>query len=352
MSKKKWSLPKPLKLIVLYGTIFAIVYNANKYVSRSLLQIRSSFEHMPIGLVWPVWMLVNILRISVILPFYMLPLGSFIMWYFMVTLGVETAAVILICSWIIQVLIYIPSMRKLWTRRITIILESKKNMWWFPEVLKRGILAIDLWWKDWAKSHEESGESRGRTIIKRAALVYIMETTWFAGGIVPEVWLATRTVIPWYIFAPAVTVAYWLLYPWTKTFGRAMVEVSFAEEGNLMHEFIMKNIEGVHLLSWWEILFAGMLPLGSTLFVHGQHMRIFVLWIRRWYRGEKDVKKTEPTTDQENIKLHPKEEVEVDRLTDRWPESSNSPSLGKFKVSEITLVDYWDNPLELEKKKH
>jgi len=40
-----------------------------------------------------------------------------------------------------------------------------------------------------------------------------METTWFAAGIVPELWLATRTDIPLLVFAPAATAAYWLLYP-------------------------------------------------------------------------------------------------------------------------------------------
>jgi len=339
---------KHLKLLGLYGTIIIGFYTLNKYLSDALLQIRSSFEHIPIWVVWPFYMLVNIVRVSLIIPYYVLPLGSFIMWYFMVTLGVETASIVLIWSWVLQVVLYVALMRKLWTSRIESILGSEKDMWWFPNALRRAILAADLWWKDWAKPTDENGESRSRTVIKQGALVYLMETTWFVGGIVPEVWISTRTVIPMWIFSPSATVAYWLLYPWLKTMGRAMVEVTSEKRGNLMQEFILRNIEGLNMLKWWEVLFAIVLPLASTLFVHGQHIRILVQWVRLWCRGEL-VTKMEPKSEQENIELHPKEEIEKDLLNDRTslPSSCVSPTT---KGSEIKLLDHWEEPVEVRKE--
>jgi len=218
--------------------------------------------------------------------------------------------------------------------------------------LKRAILAADLWWKDWAKPFDESGESRSRTIMKQGALVYLMETTWFVGGIVPEVWIASRTVIPMWIFTPAVTVAYWLLYPFTKTMGRAMVEVTSEEnQGNLMQEFVHRNIVGLNLLDWWEVIFAGVLPLASTLFVHGQHIRILVQWVRSWCRGEL-VTKTEPESDQENIELHPKEEIERDLLKSPSSLRSTSTPPMSCRGSEIMLLDHWEDAVKVEKKKN
>jgi len=341
---------QPLKLLGLYGTIIISMYSLNKYVSTALLQIRSSFKHIPILVVWPSYMLINIVRCSIILPYYILPLGSFIMWYFMVTLGVETASMILIWSWVLQVVIYVTIMRKLWTGRIARILESRKDMWWFPNSLKRAILAADLWWNDWAKPSDESGESRSRVIMRQGGLVYLMETTWFVGGIVPEVWIAARTVIPMWVFTPAATVAYWHLYPLTKTFGRAMVEVTAENHGNLIQEFVLRNIEGLNSLNWYEVIFAGVLPLASSLFVHGQHIRILAHWVRSWCRGE-PVTKTEPESDQENIELHPKEEIERDLLKD--PPSLPSPSTPSIRRgSEIMLLDHWEGVVKVEKKKN
>merc|ERR1719474_1963795 len=130
-----------------------------------------------------------------------------------------------------------------------------------------------------------------------------------------------------------------------------MVEVTSEEEGNLMQEFIVKNIEGIHLLSWFEIFFAGVLPLCSTLFVHGQHFRIFVLWVRKWCRGELDAPETETKTEQENIELHPKEEIEREILNDPRLESPGYPSPMSVKGSELTLLDHWDDAVVVKRKK-
>jgi len=80
----------------MYGTIFAVTFLVNQYVSNILLDIRSKFEHIPVIVVWPMYMIVNVVRVSLILPYYIVPVAGFVMWYFMVKLGVEKASVLLI----------------------------------------------------------------------------------------------------------------------------------------------------------------------------------------------------------------------------------------------------------------
>jgi len=45
-------------------------------------------------------------------------------------------------------------------------------------------MAIDFMWRDWA---EGTGSDNRRAWPKKGILVYIMETTWFAAGIIPEI---------------------------------------------------------------------------------------------------------------------------------------------------------------------
>jgi len=94
-----------------YGAMVAAVFIANQYVSNILLDIRSKFKHIPVTVAWPLYMVINVLRVSLIFPYYIIPLGSFVIWYFMVTLGVETASLVLIWTWVLQVLMYVPVTR-------------------------------------------------------------------------------------------------------------------------------------------------------------------------------------------------------------------------------------------------
>jgi len=319
MSQRRWN-NKVLKPIVFYGTILAVVYFANQYIARALYDIRSTFEHMPVGVVWPVYIIVNVLRITLILPYYIAPLGSFVMWYFMVTLGIETAAIILIWSWILQAAIYIPAIRKLWTHRIELILESEKDLWWFPGALKQALLAVDGWWKDWIIIDNERTHAQIKKITRQSALVFIMETSYFVGGIVPEVWIATRTPIPIWLYVPTITAAFWLLYPLTKIYGRAMVEVTSKEDGNILEDLIYNNIEGFLSLKWWEVILSVVVPVLSTIYLHGHHGRIFFAWLIRWCRGEtRD--STSMADEQECAELQPVEEVMEDENQTKKNES-------------------------------
>jgi len=47
-------------------------------------------------------------------------------------------------------------------------------------------MAIDFTWRDWAED-KGSVETHSYTWPKKGILVYIMETTWFAAGIIPEI---------------------------------------------------------------------------------------------------------------------------------------------------------------------
>jgi len=305
MSKKRWK--KVLKPTVFYGILAAVTYFSNRYISRALLDIRSTFKQISFKLVWTIYMVTNVFRITLILPYYIVPFGSFMTWYFMVVLGVETAALVLICSWVLQATMYIPAIRWLWTHRMALILDSKEQIWWFPDALKLGLLAIDGWWKDWATGAIVSRHANPHRFMRQGVLVYIMETSWFVGGLVPEVWLATRTIIPWWIYIPAITVSYWLFYPMTKVYGQAMLEVTSQEDQNLLGDFFLSSIKGFLLLNWWELIISLVLPILSTIFLHGHHLRIFCTWMqRRWYAECSDAEILQD--EEECVELQPIEE--------------------------------------------
>jgi len=113
----------------------------------------------------------------------------------------------------------------------------------------------------------------------------MLQTTFFMGGIVPQVWIATRTSIPFWVYTSALFVVFLFNYPFVKIVGQAMLDVTDNEKSNVLVDFFSKNFYAVLKMKWWEVLACLGLPALSTLFVHGHHMRILISWLMSWNRN-------------------------------------------------------------------
>jgi len=264
---------KPIiKVVTFYGIVLISILLTNRYIAKTLFKIRGMFTNFPAEVVWPFYMFFSCLRTSLIIPWYIMPVRSFMVWYFVVTLGVSKGAFLMVCSWWLQSTIYIPLIRWLWTKRLDTILNEKESRWWFPDSLKIGVSTVDVWWAEWANSQA----------YWQGGLVYMLQTTFFMGGIVPQVWIATRTSIPYWVYTFALLVVNLTNYPFVKMVGQTMLDVTDDDKSNLLVDFFSTNFKGLLKMKWWEVLLCLVLPSLSTLFVHGHHLRILISWLISW----------------------------------------------------------------------
>lgn len=269
---------KPIiKFVTFYGTVVSAIFLTNRYIAKTLFQIRGMFASIPPTAVWPFYMFFSCLRTSLIIPWYIMPMRSFMIWYFVVSLGVCKGAFLMVCSWWLQSIVYMPLIRWLWTTRVDTILNEKQSRWWFPDSLKIGVSTVDVWWAEWANSTNQACWQCG--------LVYLLQTTFFMGGLVPQVWIATRTSIPFWVYTIALLVVFLFSYPFVKMVGQAMLDVTNDDKSNLLVDFFSQNFNGLRKMKWWEVLVCLGLPSLSTLFVHGHHLRILISWLMSWDRN-------------------------------------------------------------------
>jgi len=120
-----------------------------------------------------------------------------------------------------------------------------------------------------------------------------------------------------------------------------MVLVTVQEEGDLIHEFILRNVEGIMLMSWWEIIIACVLPLVSTSFVHGQHIKMFILWVRNLCRGSADERaaKYSAAKDKEASKLSKAGKATVnEEICDLQSGNENAQKRAVNNNAEVSLI--------------
>jgi len=271
------------KAVALYGGLVGAMIVMSIYVPALLYEYREPVRALPVGAVIPSYLLISYLRYSLIFPYYFFPVGSFYIWFIAVKYGPPLGSLVLVSSWAAIYLACNPTLRLIWTTKISKLLDGTEQLWYMPNTLKMGILGLDFHWKNTAHGTNLNDGSR-RLPAQQAALVVLLDNAYGTGGIMfSQIWIATRTQIAWITFAAGTVISLALYYPRGKVILATVEELTADPNNNIFIDGIRLMFKEVLNLTIPEIIIVVGVPWVATLYYQGSNIRLFCRWASmRW----------------------------------------------------------------------
>eukprot|EP00937_MAST-01D_sp_MAST-1D-sp2_P006918 g6918.t1 len=273
---------------MLIVTFIVCVVLFHNWMGSTVHKAREAVSDQRMVLVLPLYVLATALR-KLFPPLYFLfPLGTVFAMYCVDKRGVHQGALVYQAIKL-QDIAYFLLIRRFYSAPVQrMFKEDAQRSGWLSVNMQNALRVLDREWSQY---------THGRPLWLQSLVILAINTCLFMEDYVAMLWFATRSGVRALVYGPSFALA--LLCEYHKTVVKLRAYISVADAVLRKHQQQNNKAAGtadgdqsssmwgqLGSLPWYEVVLGILLPLASTVFVHGTHAKLMWRYVQTvWRRG-------------------------------------------------------------------